>query len=297
MDDIYAGLDEVFACEIKPFKLIFRISGVFEASDMFGGYTYTAEQVYWNTNKDIKPIIIKTRDDLKLVKEYINATLMQYKTSSSSKLLSIVETIVFMVSRMLKISGKVKGLPDVFIKSKSIIVDNEDDHLCWHRFLALCLYPELRNTKKFYIRYRTQSAKSIFLVENGITYSNHMTQADRKRAAAILNDFQGMNQFEMKDEAIKRKLNINIYDYNDKYKISNVIDTWIIDEASNEYHNALIYSDKTNIHIMYIQPDGVESITQSTSVLSVISTQYVVITRRQSSTSTSSTVMVSITLN
>lgn len=65
MDDIYAGLDEVFACEIKPFKLIFRISGVFEASDMFGDYTYTAEQVHWNTNKDIKPIIIKTRDDLK----------------------------------------------------------------------------------------------------------------------------------------------------------------------------------------------------------------------------------------
>ena len=65
----------------------------------------------------------------------------------------------------------------------------------------------------------------------------------------------------MKDEAIKRKLNINIYDSNDKYKRYDVIDTWIGDEASNEYHNALIYSDKTNIHIMYIQPDDVESIT------------------------------------
>ena len=57
----------------------------------------------------------------------------------------------------------------------------------------------------------------------------------------------------MKDEAIKRKLNINIYDYNDKYKRCDVIDTWIDDKASNEYHNALIYADKTNIHIMYIQ--------------------------------------------
>lgn len=138
---------------------------------------------------------------------------MQLKTSSSSKLLSIVETIVFMVSRMLKISGKVKGLPEVFIKSKSIVVDNEDDHLCWHRFLALCLYPELRNTKVSNIRHRTQRAKSIFLAEHGITYSNHMTQADRKHAAAILNDFQGMNQFEMKDAAINRKLKINVFDY------------------------------------------------------------------------------------
>ena len=76
MDDIYAALDEVFTCEIKPFKINFRLSGEFEAGDMFGWYTYTAEQIYWNINTDTKPIIIKTRDDLKLVKEYINATLI-----------------------------------------------------------------------------------------------------------------------------------------------------------------------------------------------------------------------------
>ena len=133
------------------------------ASDMFGCYTYTAEQLHWNTNKDIKTIIIKIPDDLKLVKEYINAALMQYKKSSSSKLPSIVETIVFMVSRILKISGKFKGLHEVFIKSKSIVVDNEDDCLCWLRFLALRLYPKLHDTKKNNIKNRNQRAKSIFL--------------------------------------------------------------------------------------------------------------------------------------
>ena len=39
MNDVYDALDEVFTCEIKPFKLNFRISGVFEVSDMFGGYS------------------------------------------------------------------------------------------------------------------------------------------------------------------------------------------------------------------------------------------------------------------
>lgn len=89
---------------------------------------------------EIKTIIIKTLDDLKLIKEYIKANLIQYKTSSSTKLLSIVEKIVFQISRMLCISGKVKGLSDVFIKSKSIIVDDENDCLCWYRFIALTLY-------------------------------------------------------------------------------------------------------------------------------------------------------------
>ena len=100
---------------------------MFEVSDIFGCYSYITEQIYWNTNTDYKTIIVKSWDDLKIIKQYINATLIQYKTSSSSKLLSIVETISFTVSRMLRINGKVKGLPEVFIKSKSIIVDNEND--------------------------------------------------------------------------------------------------------------------------------------------------------------------------
>lgn len=95
MDDIIMVLDEMFACYIKIFKLNFNISGFFEASNMFGGYYYTDEQVYSNTNIDFKPIVIKTSDDLKLVKEYINAIPIRYKISSSSKQLSIVATIVF----------------------------------------------------------------------------------------------------------------------------------------------------------------------------------------------------------
>lgn len=74
MNNVFAGLDEVFACEIKPFKLSFRISGVFELSNMFGNYNYTAEQIFWNS--DYRRIIIKTLNILTLIKEYINATLI-----------------------------------------------------------------------------------------------------------------------------------------------------------------------------------------------------------------------------
>lgn len=77
----------MFACYITPLKLNFKISGLFEVSDMFGCYYYTDEQVYSDINTDFKPIIIKIPDDLMLVNEY--------KTSLSSKQLSIVETIVF----------------------------------------------------------------------------------------------------------------------------------------------------------------------------------------------------------
>lgn len=137
MNDVYEALNEVFECEDQPFKLSFIISGVLELSDMFGGYFYTAEQIYWNTSTDTQPIIIKSRDDLKLAKEYINTTLIQNKTSSSSnKLLSIVQTIAFTVSLMLRIGGKVKGLHEVIIKSKSIIVNIEDDRLCCSMFVS-----------------------------------------------------------------------------------------------------------------------------------------------------------------
>lgn len=75
MDDIYSAPDEVFSCEIKPFKLYFRILGVFEVSDMLGSYSYNVEQIYWNTNIKNKTVIIKTYD-LKLFKEYIDVTLI-----------------------------------------------------------------------------------------------------------------------------------------------------------------------------------------------------------------------------
>lgn len=63
MNDIYAVLDEVLACEIKPLNLNFIISGAFE-------------EVFWNTKTDNRPIIIEPRDDLELVKEYMNAALI-----------------------------------------------------------------------------------------------------------------------------------------------------------------------------------------------------------------------------
>ena len=44
-----------------------------------------------------------------------------------------------------------------------------------------------------------------------------MTQADKKRAIAVLNEFQGMKQYDMKDDSIKCRLNINLIDYNEKY--------------------------------------------------------------------------------
>lgn len=78
------------------------------------------------TNNNIKSIIIKTRDDLKMIKKYINTILIQHKIMSSGKLLSIIEIIIFIVSQMLRKCIKVKGLSVVLIQSKPIIVDNID---------------------------------------------------------------------------------------------------------------------------------------------------------------------------
>ena len=64
MNDTNSTLDEVLKCEIKSFKLNFLVSGVFEESDMFGGYSYTVELIYWNSIDDNRSIITKTRDDL-----------------------------------------------------------------------------------------------------------------------------------------------------------------------------------------------------------------------------------------
>ena len=61
----------------------------------------------------------------------------------------------------------------------------------------------------------------------------------------------------MKDDTIKLKFNINIFDYNKKCKRYDAIGN----KDSNEHHSSLIYSDKTNIYIMHIQSDCFESIT------------------------------------
>ena len=63
----------------------FNRNAVYTESQV-GCYSYTVEQVYWKANTNNKPIIIKRPDDFKLFKEYINVTLIQYKTSLSSKI-------------------------------------------------------------------------------------------------------------------------------------------------------------------------------------------------------------------
>lgn len=65
------------------------------------------------------------------------------------------------------------------------------------------LYPELRNAKRFTIEHRSQKAKVILLADHGIAYSNHMAHIDKKQAAAILNEFRCMNQYDMKDDALR----------------------------------------------------------------------------------------------
>ena len=72
------------------------------------------------------------------------------------------------------------------------------------------------------------------MAENSITYRNHITQADKKRAALGLNNFKGMNKFEMKD-VVKRKLKINILNYKEKYQCYDIIKAWVEDESNSEY--------------------------------------------------------------
>ena len=71
---------------------------------------------------------------------------------------------------MRKVTGHIKDLPKEFIKNDFIISDNEDDKLCFYRFLAICLseYDEktktynLANTQKYDCAKRTKVAKKYF---------------------------------------------------------------------------------------------------------------------------------------
>lgn len=53
-------------------------------------------------------------------------------------------------------------------------------------------------TKPFKLNFRISG----MFEASDIFYDIHMTQADKKSTAVVLNDFQGMNQFEIKDDAI-----------------------------------------------------------------------------------------------
>ena len=113
----------------------------------------------------------------------------------------------FTTSRMRKVSGYIKELPSEFkSQHKHIIVDDEDDQLCWYRFLACCLYPELTNPKSdaesnaeskrvyYGITNRTKRAIKLLLEERGITYTTKMPEQGKQ----ILKAYQGITMEEMK---------------------------------------------------------------------------------------------------
>ena len=103
------------------------------------------QSIYKNTNTI--PIIIQLNDELDRVKYYIETNLHNYTTAQSNVKLIYIASIAFTVSRLVKVTGKVK-LPEELIKSHLIITDNDDYGLCWYRFLSICLYTKLANSKK-----------------------------------------------------------------------------------------------------------------------------------------------------
>ncbi|KAK8839981.1 hypothetical protein M9Y10_031266 [Tritrichomonas musculus] len=255
LQDIYDKLQEVFLAELKPFKIHFQLSGIFETYNLDletreETYTYEAREIRWKNYQSSIPIIIKNTEDINLVKLYIESTLSSYETTSSNNKLTIVSSISFTVSRMIKITGKIEGLPEEIIKSKSVIADNIDDKLCWYRFLSICLNPDLM---KALVKRRTQIAKQLLLQKYGISYSNNMKNEDRIKAQNILDNYQGTNYYEMKEEAKQYNLNINIYGYDEKIKQYDIKKIWKNNE-NDIYHSALLFTFKSIIHIMYIKP-------------------------------------------
>ena len=202
--------------------------------------------------------------------------------------------IILMVLQILKICGKVKGLTkcsssfDPFqLKMKMVTCVSINSLLCV--CILNCVMPKSSQSSTSLKRIKQSSSLSM-ISHTPITWIKQI----KKTSTAIFNDFQGIHQLEMKDDTIKLKLNINIFDYNKKCKRYDAIGN----KDSNGHHSSLIYSDKTNIYIMHIQSDCLEYITSIYFYPRChLSIQYVVITRRQSSTSKSKTVTVSITLN
>ena len=203
LNDIFNYLDNVvFKNERKPFKLEFKLSGIFETpikqNDEVLRYDYDDREIAYQRYDKITniPIIIQLNADLDKVKYYIESVLHGHTTSESSTLLTFVSSIAFTVNRLFKVSGKL-SLPIELIKSNLIIVDNVDDKLCWYRFLAVCLNHKLCETKKYNINNRTNYANRLLAEEHGHPYKTHMT----KQAKAIIDNFNGMTEDEMKDSA------------------------------------------------------------------------------------------------
>ena len=254
LDDIYDSLQQVYRTEIKPFKIHFQLSGVFETQDFdFETYSekfsYEAREIRWRNYKSSIPILCKKQEDLDDVKLYIESVLHSYETTSSNNKLCIVSSVSFTVSRMRKVTGHIKDLPQEFkCNSNYIIVDDEDDNLCWYRFLVCCLYPELVDTKKYNIKNRTKIAKKLLLEEHNISYTTKIP----KEAQTILDNYQGSTMEDMKASAEKHKLNIDIYEYDEKNKIYDLQEQWYFNKSYPTF-SALLFTKDLIVHIMYIK--------------------------------------------
>ncbi|KAK8839370.1 hypothetical protein M9Y10_032306 [Tritrichomonas musculus] len=219
LDDIFNYLENtVYKNERKPFKITFNLSGIFEIPKKLGDeiteYTYEDREICPTKYKNDSniPILIQLNDELNRVK-------------------------------LVKVTGKV-SLPKELVSSKMIIADNDDDGLCWYRFLSICLNPQLKNTKKYDLAKRTSAARKLLCMDHGVSYSTKPT----KVAQSIINSFNGMSIEEMKESAMKNHINVNIYSYDKDSHCYDIQDQWY-DESNQNTFNALLYSDGVVCHI------------------------------------------------
>ena len=266
LNQIFESLQQVFDRELKPFKIHFQLSGVFETpvhdleNEEKDHFEYEARNINWKNYQSTIPIIISSLQDLDYVKMYIESNLNSYETSTSSTKLTIVGSVSFTVSRMRKVTGHIKDLPEEFIKNDFIISDNEDDKLCFYRFLAICLSDiiivnnveihKLANTQKYDCAKRTKVAKKILLKEHNIEYNTKIP----KQGLKILKEFKGVTMEQMEELAKKHHLNINIYEFTktDNSSYYDLSEQWFFDK-SYPTHSALLFSKDQIIHIMYIK--------------------------------------------
>ena len=71
-------------------------------------FEYQAREINWNNYKSAIPIVVRDEQSLDIVKYYIESVLHSYETSTSSTKLILVGTVSFTVSRMVKVSGRIK---------------------------------------------------------------------------------------------------------------------------------------------------------------------------------------------
>lgn len=257
VDDIVNYLETIFKNEVKPFKLQFNIGGIYEKllDSEKGTYEYSYTHPNYNLVKRSIPTIMRTKSDIEAWKIYFNEylhTLREFAFDSSLTKICAVTSIVFSVGRMIKVNGKIE-LPMEIVKSKSIIIDNVDDQLCWYRFLIACLGTKSQNTN---IKKRTSSAMKLCAEDHNIKYNTKMT----KEAEDFIKNFEGVDIDKMKISAKKHQINIDFYDYDEETKIYDIRDQWHFDDSWNTY-SALLFSKNGIIHIMKItNPEALTNI-------------------------------------